>query len=68
MLHFKGLAIHLQGEAINISCHIVNMIYLRPKANKTPYKIWKGKKSAVKYFRAFGSKFYIIRERKFGQV
>ncbi|XP_022868577.1 uncharacterized protein LOC111388134 [Olea europaea var. sylvestris] len=44
MLHGKDLAMHFWGEAINTACHIINRVYLRPKLDKTPYEIWKGKK------------------------
>ncbi|XP_022891908.1 uncharacterized protein LOC111406762 [Olea europaea var. sylvestris] len=52
MLPGKDLAMHFWDEAINTTCHIVNRVYLRPKSNKTPYEIWKGKKPNVKYFRS----------------
>jgi hypothetical protein len=46
------------------ACHIINRVYLRPETSKTPYEIWRGKKPTVKYFRIFGSKFYILRDRE----
>jgi len=49
---------------VNTSCHIINRVYLRPEINKTPYEIWRGKKPIVKYFRTFGSKCYILRDRE----
>jgi hypothetical protein len=64
MLHSKNLAQHFWGEAVNIACHIINKVYLRPETNKTPYEIWRGKKPIVKYFRTFGSKCYILRDRE----
>jgi hypothetical protein len=64
MIHSKNLAQHFWGEAINTACHIINRVYLWPKTNKTPYEIWQGKKSIVKYFRIFGSKCYILRDRE----
>jgi hypothetical protein len=30
----------------------------------TPYEIWRGNKSTVKYFRVFGSTCYILRDRE----
>lgn len=30
MLHGKGLATHLWGEAVNTACHIINRVYKRP--------------------------------------
>jgi hypothetical protein len=63
MIHSKNLAQHFWGEAVNTACHIINRVYLRPETNKTPYEIWRGKKPTVKYFRGFGSKSYILRDR-----
>lgn len=37
---------------------------MRPETSKTPYEIWRGKKSTVKYFSIFGSKCYILRDRE----
>ena len=31
---------------------------------KTAYEIWNGKKPRVKYFRVFGSKYYILNDRE----
>jgi hypothetical protein len=64
MIHSKNLAQHFWGEAINTTCHIINRVYLRLETNKTPYEIWRGKKLTVKYFRTFGSKYYILRDKE----
>jgi hypothetical protein len=64
MIHSKNLAQHFWGEAVNIACHIINMVYLRLETNKTPYEIWRGKKPTVKYFKTFGSKCYILGDRE----
>jgi len=64
MIHSKNLAQHFWGEAVNTACHIINMVYSRPENNKTPYEIWRGKKPTVKYFKTFGSKCYILRDRE----
>jgi transposase InsO family protein len=64
IIHSKNLAQHFWGEADNTACHIINRVYLRPETNKTPYEIWRGKKPTVKYFRTFGSRCYILRDRK----
>jgi hypothetical protein len=64
MIHSKNLAQHFWGEAVNTAYHIINRVYLRPETNKTPYKIWRGKKPTVKYFKTFGSKCYILRDRE----
>ena len=49
---------------MNIACHIVNMVYVRPGTKKTPYELWKGKKPIVKYFRIFGSTCFILKDRE----
>ena len=36
MLHSKDVARNLWGEAINIACHTVNIVYFRPSTKKTP--------------------------------
>lgn len=64
MLHGKGLALHFWEEAINITCHIVNRVHLRPKTDKTPYEILKDKKPTVKYFHVSDSKCYILRDKE----
>jgi hypothetical protein len=64
MLHAKQLAQHFWGEAVHTACHIINRVFLRPTTNKTPYEIWRGKKPTVKYFKVFGSKCYILRDRE----
>jgi hypothetical protein len=64
MIHSKNLAQHFWGEAVNIAWHIINRVYLRLETNKTPYEIWWGKKPTVKYFRTFGNKCYILRDRE----
>ena len=52
------------GEAVNTACHTLNWVYFKPDSKKTPYELWRGKKSVVKYFRIFGSDCYILRDRE----
>ena len=39
-------------------------MYFRPDSKKTPYELWRGKNSVVKYFRIFGSDCYILRDKE----
>ena len=64
MLHNKDVVRNLWGEAVNPTCHMVNMVYFRPGTKKTPYKLWKGRKLNVKYFRIFGSTCFILKDRE----
>ena len=52
------------GEAISTACHTVNRVYLRPSTKKTPYKLWKGRKLNVKYFKIFESTYFILKDRE----
>ena len=63
-LHSKDVARNLWGEAINTACDTVNWVYFRPGTKKTPYDLWKGRKSNVKYFKIFGSTCFILNNRE----
>ena len=65
MLHAKNVTQRFWVEAVNTAVHVINHVYLRPGTNMTAYEIWKGKKPSVKYFRVFGSKCYILRDREY---
>ena len=64
MLYNKDVARNLWGEAVNTACHTVNRVYFRPSTKKTPYELWKGRKPNVKYFRIFGSTYFILKDRE----
>jgi hypothetical protein len=48
-------------EAINTTIYFLNTTQIRVNNNKTPYGLWKGRPTTVKYFKVFGSKCYINR-------
>ena len=64
MLYKKDVARNLWGEAVNTACHTVNKVYFRPDTKKTPYELWKGRKPNAKYFRIFGSTYFIHKNRE----
>ena len=64
ILYNKDVARNLWGETVNIVCHTVNRVYFRPGTKKTPYELWKRRKSNVKYFRIFGSTCFILKDRE----
>lgn len=57
----QGLAIHLWDEDVNTAYHIVNRVYLKLKIEKILYEM--GRNPTIKYFRVFGRKYYILRDR-----
>ena len=64
MSHNKDVVRNLWGEAVNTMCHTINSVYFKPGTKKTPYKLWKGRKPNVKYFRIFGSTCFILKDRE----
>ena len=49
-------------EAISTTAYVQNKGKLKLNSDKTPYELWFGRPTLVKYFRAFGSKFYVKRD------
>ena len=64
MLYNKNMTRNLWGEVVNTVCQMVNRVYFRLSTEKTPYKLWKGRKPNVKYFRIFGSTCFILKDRE----
>ena len=64
MLLNKQIPQKFWGEDMNTSCHMGKRIFFRMGIKKTAYEIWNGKKPRVKYFRMFGSKWYILNDRE----
>ena len=64
MIHNKDVVRNLWGETVNTACLTVNEVYFRPDTKKTPYELWKGRKTNVKYFRIFGSTCFILKDRE----
>jgi hypothetical protein len=51
------------AEAINTACYSINRLYLHRILKKTSYELVTDKKPNVSYFRAFGSKCFILVKR-----
>jgi hypothetical protein len=51
------------AEVINPACYSINRLYLHRILKKTSYELLTGKKKNVSYFRAFGSKCFILIKR-----
>ncbi|GJS02917.1 retrovirus-related pol polyprotein from transposon TNT 1-94 [Tanacetum coccineum] len=47
-------------NAIDTSTYILNRILITPFLGKTPYELFKGKKPSLEYFKAFGSKCFVL--------
>ena len=65
MLIESGLPRKFWAEAVNTSCYIINRTMVRPSSRKTPYEMFKGKKSSIAYFKVFGTKYFFhINDKK----
>jgi transposase InsO family protein len=51
------------AEGISMTCYAINRLYLHQLLKKTPYELLTGNKPNVSYFRAFGSKCYVLLKR-----
>ena len=60
MLYENSLPKHLWVEAINTTCYVQNGILIRPFIEKTPYELWKARRSNMSYFHPFGCKCFIL--------
>jgi adenylate kinase family enzyme len=62
MLKDSKLSNIFWAQAVHTTIHILNRGMLISNSDKTPYELWKGIPTTVKYFRVFGRKCYIKRE------
>jgi transposase InsO family protein len=56
MLNETNLSDMFWREAINTIVYILHKGKIRVNNNKTPYELWKGRPTTIKYFKCFGSK------------
>ena len=61
MLNEAKLSDYFWREVVYTDVYIINRGKLIVKKDKTPYKLWYGRPTSVKYFKVFGSNFYIKR-------
>ena len=62
MIHIHNTLMQFWAKTINTTCYTTNRIFLRPETKKTSYKLWIGRKPNLKYFRIFGSEYYILKD------
>jgi hypothetical protein len=53
MISHTSLPLNLWGEALKTTAYILNRVPTKT-ANKTPYKLWNGRKPSLQYFRILG--------------
>ena len=60
MLNENSLPKYFWAEAVNTTSYVLNRVLIRPNLNKTPYELWKGRKSNIGYFKVFGCKCFVL--------
>jgi len=63
MIHENNLAKHFWVKAVNTTCYVQNMIYIRPILEKTTYELFKGRRPNIFYFHQFGCRCYILNNK-----
>lgn len=51
-------------DAINTTCHVLNMVVIQTMRDKTPYELLKDKKPNISYFCIFCCKYFILNDIK----
>ena len=52
-LNENALPKYFWAEAVSTACYVLNCVLMIPYLNKTPYKLWKDRKSNIGYFKIF---------------
>ncbi|GJZ06601.1 retrovirus-related pol polyprotein from transposon TNT 1-94 [Tanacetum coccineum] len=65
MLNEQSLPQKFWCNAVDTSTYILNRILIRAILGKTPYKLLRGRKPTLDYFRVFGSKCFILNTKDY---
>jgi len=64
MINKMNLPKYLWVDTINIACHVLNRIVIRPILDKAPYYLLRRRKPNLSYLRVFGCKCFILNKDK----
>ena len=59
MLSEYNLPKYFWAEAVNTECYVINRVNIRPKLNKTPYEVLKGKTPNLSHLKVFGCRCFV---------
>ena len=60
MIQETDMAKHFWAEVVNTTCYIQNRISIRYILGKTPYELWKNRKSNISHFHPFGCESFML--------
>ena len=63
----KNVALKYWREAISTTVYTLNHVQVKKGTYSTPFELWYGYPPNVKYFKIFGSKWYILRDDRNGK-
>ena len=55
-------------EVVSTAVYTLNRVQVKKGTNATPFELWYGYAPNVKYFKIFGSRFYIHKDKKNGKL
>jgi len=60
MLYENSLPKNFWVEVVNTTCYVQNRILIIPLIKKTPYELWRGRRSNISYFHPFVCECFIL--------
>ena len=64
MFNDSNLPKYFWADAVSTACYVMNKALIRPFLKKTPYEIYKGRKSNISHFNVLGCKCFVLNNGK----
>jgi len=64
LLNKTNLPKYFWVDAVSTTCYVLNRVLIRPILKKTPYELFKGRKSNLSHLKVFGCKCFILNNEK----
>ena len=64
----KNVALKYQREAVSTAVYTLNRVQIKKGTHATPFELWYGHSPNVKYLKIFGSRFYILKDNRKGNL
>ena len=63
-----NVSLKYQREVVSIAFYILNYVQVKKRTHSTPFELWYGYSPNLKYFKVFGSKYYILKDFRNGKL
>ena len=64
----NNISLKYWRKSISTTIYTLNHVQVKKGTHSTPFELWYGYLPNVKYFKAFGSKFYILKNFRNGKL